>query len=61
MHGRYRKLDPSRVLTLKRQGLSNAQIAIRLGATNGAISQVLGKHRVDDARPAKTGTALNDR
>ena len=55
MHGQHRKLDPSRVLTLKRQGLSNVQIARRLGATHGAISQILCKLRVDDGRPVKWG------
>lgn len=60
MHGQYRKLDPSRVLKLKRQGLSNAQIALRLGVTQGAVSQILCKARVDDSSPVKWA-AFNER
>lgn len=43
MYGQHRKLDPLRVLTLKHQGLSNKQIAQRLGVTSGAIYHVLCK------------------
>lgn len=43
VHGQYYKLDHSKVLKLKRQGLSNTQIALRLGVTQGAVSQVLRK------------------
>lgn len=39
----FRKLDPSKVLKLKRQGLSNSQIAQRLGVTQGAVYHVLRK------------------
>jgi len=39
----FRKLDPMKVLKLKRQGLSNSQIAQRLGVTQGAIYHVLRK------------------
>lgn len=39
----FRKLDPVKVLKLKRQGLSNSQIAQRLGVTQGAIYHVLRK------------------
>ena len=39
----FRKLDPMKVLKLKRLGLSNAQIAQRLGVTQGAIYHVLRK------------------
>jgi DNA-binding NarL/FixJ family response regulator len=39
----FRKLDPGKVLKLKRQGLSNAQIAQRLGVTQGAIYHALRK------------------
>ena len=41
MHGQHRKIDPSRVMALKRQGLSNVQIARRLGVSSGAVYQVL--------------------
>ena len=61
MHGQYRKLDPSRVLALKRQGLSNIQIARRLGVTHGAVSQVLGKVRDADTGPVRIGAELNER
>ena len=39
----FRKLDPLKVLKLKRQGLSNALIAQRLGVTQGAVYHVLRK------------------
>jgi transposase len=39
----FRKLDPLKVLKLKRQGLSNSLIAQRLGVTQGAIYHVLRK------------------
>ena len=39
----FRKLDPEKVIKLKRQGLSNALIAQRLGVTQGAIYHVLRK------------------
>ncbi len=45
MYGQYRKLNPKKVLTLKQQGLSNTQIAQRLGVTQGAIYNVL--HKID--------------
>lgn len=41
MHGQRRKIDHSRVRALKRRGLTNAQIAQRLGVTPGAIYHVL--------------------
>jgi len=47
----FRKLDPMKVLKLKRQGLSNSQIAQRLGVTQGAIYHVLRKM---DARRTDT-------
>jgi transposase len=37
MHGQYRKLDLSKVLMLKRQGLPNRQIAQRFGVTQGKV------------------------
>jgi transcriptional regulator len=40
----FRKLDPQKVLQLKQRGLSNSQIALRLGVTQGAIYHVLRKH-----------------
>ena len=39
----FRKLDALKVLKLKQQGLSNSQIAQRLGVTQGAIYHVLRK------------------
>jgi predicted XRE-type DNA-binding protein len=39
----FRKLDPQKVLKLKQQGLSNSQIAERLGVTQGAVYHVLRK------------------
>lgn len=39
-----RMLDPQKVLQLKQRGLSNNQIAQRLGVTPGAIYHVLRKH-----------------
>ncbi len=43
MYGQYRKIDPAKVLQLKSQGLSNAQIARRLGVTEAAVSYALNK------------------
>ncbi len=43
MYNHYRKLDPSRIRQLKKQGLSNAQIAQRFGVTPGAVYSVLRK------------------
>lgn len=43
MYGQYRKLNAEKILTLKRQGLSNIQIAQRFGVTQGAIYSVLRK------------------
>jgi len=39
----FRKLDPEKVIKLKRQGLSNSLIAQRLGVTQGAVYHVLRK------------------
>jgi transposase len=39
----FRKLDPQKVRKLKQQGLTNTQIAQRLGVTQGAIYHVLRK------------------
>jgi transposase len=39
----FRKLDPLKVRKLKAQGLTNTQIAQRLGVTQGAIYHVLRK------------------
>jgi DNA-binding NarL/FixJ family response regulator len=50
----FRKLDPSKVLKLKRQGLSNSQIAQRLGVTQGAVYHVLRK---TDYRKMEMATA----
>jgi transposase len=58
----FRKLDPLKVRKLKAQGLTNSQIAQRLGVTQGAIYHVLRKrdtgetdssaHQQDPARLA---------
>ena len=52
----YHKLDPLKVRKLKEQGLTNAQIAQRLGVTQGAIYHVLRK---TVAREMKAMAALN--
>ncbi len=39
----FRKLNPQKVLKLKQQGLSNNQIAQRLGVTQGAVYHALRK------------------
>jgi len=51
MHGQYRKLDLSKVLTLKRQGLSNQQIAQRFGVNQDTVYYFL--RRVRDGQPAR--------
>lgn len=43
MYGRYRKVDPSKIRTLRRQGLSNTQIAQRLGVSLQVIHYALRK------------------
>lgn len=43
MYGQYRKLNHQKVLLLKHQGLSNVQIAQRLGVTQGAVYSALRK------------------
>lgn len=48
----FRKLDPLKVRKLKSQGLTNTQIAQRLGVTQGAIYHVLRKL---DARGTDAG------
>jgi transcriptional regulator len=50
----FRKLDPMKVLKLKQQGLSNSQIAQRLGVTQGAVYHVLRK---TDFRKTEIATA----
>lgn len=49
MYGQYRKIDPSKVLKLKSQGLSSVQIAQQLNVSVAAVSLVL--------REAKSGVA----
>ncbi|MBI3545907.1 MAG: helix-turn-helix domain-containing protein [Gammaproteobacteria bacterium] len=39
----FRKLDRAKVFKLKKQGLSNSQIARRLGVTHSAVHHVLNK------------------
>lgn len=43
MYGQYRKLNLKKILLLKCQGLSNVQIAQRLGVTQGAVYNLLRK------------------
>ncbi len=57
MAKRFRKLDPLKVRKLKGQGLSNSQIAQRLGVTQGAIYHVLRK---SDARGTDSVTQFQD-
>lgn len=50
----FRKLDPLKVRKLKSQGLTNTQIAQRLGVTQGAIYHVLRKlelHAIQSSEP----------
>ena len=47
----FRKLDPAKVIKLKRQGLSNSLIAQRLGVTQGAVYYLL--RRVESGQPAR--------
>ncbi|WP_372522902.1 hypothetical protein [Sulfuricaulis sp.] len=46
----FRKLDPVKVIKLKRQGLSNSLIAQRLGVTQGAVYHVLRKMNITGGR-----------
>jgi len=46
----FRKLDPVKVIKLKRQGLSNSLIAQRLGVTQGAVYHVLRKMDISSER-----------
>lgn len=43
MHGQYRKIDHAKLLRLKSQGLSNVQIARRLGVTEATVGCALNK------------------
>lgn len=43
MYGQYRKADPSSITTLKHQGLTNTQIARRLGVTETAVGYTLNR------------------
>ena len=56
MYGQHRKIDPVQVMAFKRRGLSNTQIARRLGVTAGAIYHVLRKEKSN-----VTGQAGSDR
>lgn len=47
----FRKLDPLKVRKLKSQGLTNTQIAQRLGVTQGAIYHVLRKLELREIQP----------
>ncbi len=53
MYGQYRKIDPAKVLKLKSQGLSNAQIARRLDVTEAAVGYALNK--------AKSANGMSER
>ena len=48
----FRKLDPLKVRKLKQQGLTNTQIAQRLGVTQGAIYHVLRKTDTGETDPS---------
>lgn len=50
MYGQHRKIDPSQVMAFKRRGLTNTQIARRLGVTTGAIYHVLRKAVIGENR-----------
>ena len=53
----FRKLDPLKVRKLKAQGLTNTQIAQRLGVTQGAIYHVLRK---PDTHPTESNELPQD-
>lgn len=60
MYGQHRKVDPSRVMAFKRRGLSNIQIARRLGVTIGAIYYVLHKAKTR-GEPARRQQSMHAR
>ncbi len=47
MHGQYNKLDVTKALRLRYQGLSNSIIAKRLGVTTGAVYIAFRKYDVE--------------
>jgi transposase len=49
----FRKLDPLKVRKLKSQGLTNTQIAQRLGVTQGAIYHVLRKLELSEIQSSE--------
>jgi transposase len=53
----FRKLDPQKVLKLKQRGLSNSQIAERLGVTQGAVYHVLRKEGFEKSLSPPDGGA----
>ena len=55
MHGQYRKADPARIEALKHRGLSNAQIARRLGVTEAAVGYALNKGKAVADAPGNSG------
>ena len=60
MNGQFRKLDPQKVVKLKRQGLSNSQIAQRLGVSQGAVYQSLRKLEWREMSSGATPTPAMD-
>lgn len=62
MYGQYRKIDRSRVLKPKSQGVSSVQIARRLDVSVAAVSLVLREAKSDTVAQAKSSRVLgNDR
>lgn len=59
MYGQYRKIDRSRVLKLKSQGVSSVQIARRLDVSVAAISLVLREAKSSTAGQAKSSRVLD--
>ena len=58
MYGQYRKIDHSRVLKLKSQGVSSVQIARRLDVSVAAVSRVLREAKSDTVGQSKSGRVL---
>ncbi len=58
MYGQYRKIDPSKILKLRSQGLSCTQIARRLNVSVAAVSHVLREPKSGAAgKPDRTARA----
>ena len=52
MHGQCRKIDPSKILKLRSQGLSSVQIARRLGLSVSGVSRVVREAKLSVAGQA---------